>query len=83
MFMSRLRSLLVELPLEDGEHLEELPFGGELDFVPVGPYLRHNSQERVVFPDANLEVGRMSIGRLRVPNNVRLAFRSGSDDSVK
>ena len=57
--MSCLRSLLVEVPLKAGEHLEELPFGGELSFRPVSLCLRCNSRERVVFPDVldvNLEV---------------------------
>jgi len=36
--------LLVQLPLETGEHLEESPFSRELDFVPISPCLRRNSR---------------------------------------
>jgi len=38
-FTSRLRPLFIELPLEAGEHLEELIFDEELGFVLVGPCL--------------------------------------------
>ena len=45
-------------------------FDGELGYMSVGPCLRRNSRERVVFPDildVILEVGWMSVDRLRVP----------------
>jgi len=64
--------------LEAGEHLKEFALRRRA-FVPVGPFLRRNNWERVVFPDIldmNLEVGRMSVDRLRVSNRDRLAFRS-------
>ena len=53
--------------MEADEHLEELPFDGELDFVPVDPSLPRNSKKKVVFLDIldmNLEVEWMSIDRL-------------------
>ena len=53
----------------------KLPFGGELDFVPISPCLLCNSQKRVIFPgiiDVNFEVGWMNIDRLRDQETVDL-----------
>jgi len=40
--------------LEAREHLKELPFGGELGFLPVGPYLRRNSRKKVSSPTSSM-----------------------------
>ena len=53
-FLSYLRLLLVELPLEASKHLEKLPFERELGFVHVGPYLRRNNREKEVFPASSM-----------------------------
>ena len=48
-FTNHFRSLLIQLFLEAGEHLEKLTFGGELCLRLVSPYFMRVKWGRVLF----------------------------------